>query len=102
MFSFRAHDIFCIRGRGMVLTGRVEDGRLFIGARAILRTPSVSVPSKIVAVERNRKIVPFARAGEEVALMFRGVDPAELIGGIEIVEAKRDFLSRWKVVDLQI
>jgi translation elongation factor EF-Tu-like GTPase len=68
----------------MVLAGRVETGKLYIGARALLRTPSVCIPALIFGVERDRQIVTCASAGDDVALIIRGVDPAELPGGVEL------------------
>ncbi len=102
MFSFRATDIFCIRGRGMVLTGRVEAGKLYIGARAVLRTPLVEVPAVVAGIERDRQFLNYADVGEDVGLLIHNVDPSALLGGVERDEANRGMLSPWKVTDLLI
>ncbi|GMV32120.1 MAG: hypothetical protein AMXMBFR59_42450 [Rhodanobacteraceae bacterium] len=102
MFSVRINDIFFIKGRGMVLTGRVEKGKVCVGARASLRTPLTAVPTTLVGVERNRKLVSCVSAGEDVALMVREIDPSQLTGGIELVESVEKHISLWRVLDLVV
>jgi elongation factor Tu len=102
MFSVRVNDIFYIKGQGMVLTGRVESGKVCIGARVVLRTPVTSVPAVLAAVERNRQIVPCVPSGENVGLMIRQVDPSELTGGVEFVESNESIASQWRVLSLLV
>ena len=102
MFSVRINDIFFINGQGMVLAGRVESGRVCIGARVSLRTPVVTVPTALAGVERNRQVVPCASSGETVALMIRDIHPSQLTGGVEFMESSDSHLSPWRVLDLVV
>jgi len=102
MFNVRINDIFFINGQAMVLAGRVESGRVCIGARVFLRTPVVEVPATLVGVERNRKIVPCVSSGDTVALMVRDIHPSQLAGGVEFIESREKHLSPWRVLDLVV
>lgn len=99
-FAIRVNDIFYIKGRGMVLTGHVESGKVYGGGRVLLRTPTVSVLGVLAGVERNRKVVPCANAGEDIALLIRDVYPERLIGGVERTD--QTVMSPWKVIDVQV
>ena len=102
MFSIRISDIFFIRGSGMVLAGRVEKGKVCIGARVSLRTPRTAIPTTLLGVERNSQIVSCVSAGEDVALMVREIHPSRLTGGIESIESSEPQLSPWRVLDLVV
>ena len=101
MFKVRVNSIFHISGRGTVLAGRVENGTVRIGSRVAVRSPNVSLIKGLKGLERNRAIVSNASAGEEVAILIRDLDPAALIGGIELVRGEHGAPS-WRVVDLVI
>jgi elongation factor Tu len=102
MFSVRIEDIFYVKGQGMVLSGRVETGKVCIGARVVLRTPVTSVLAVLSGVERNRQVVRCASSGEDVALMIRQVDPSQLTGGIEFVQSDENVVSPWRVLSLLV
>ena len=102
MFTVRINDIFYMRGQGMVLAGRVESGTVRSGARALLLTPATSVVAELAGLERNRKLITRAAAGEDVALLFREVEPSALTGGVERVEPRKNEPPVWKVFDLKV
>lgn len=101
MFKIRVNSIFHISGHGTVLAGRVESGIVWMGSRVALRTPNVSLIKQLEGLEQNRKTVPNASAGEDVAMLVRDLDPAMLVGGIEFVRAEHG-PSSWRVVDLVV
>lgn len=102
MFSIRINDIFYMKGRDLVLTGRVESGKVCIGARVVLRTPVTSVLAVLSGIERNRQFISCVSSGEEAALMVREVDPSRLTGGVELMESKENPIPSWKVVSLLV
>lgn len=102
MVSVRINDIFFINGQAMVLAGRVESGRVCIGARVFLRTPVVEVQTSLVGLERNRQIVPYVSSGETVAVTIRDIHPSQLAGGVEFIESREKHLSPWRVLDLVV
>jgi translation elongation factor EF-Tu-like GTPase len=85
----------------MVLAGRVESGKVCVGENAILRTPDTSVPTVVIGVERDREFVSCASSGENVALMFREVDPSGLQGGLERVQIGPN-QQAWRVLTLEV
>ncbi len=101
MFKVQVKDIFRMAGRGMVLAGRVEEGQVWIGSRAQLRTPSATVITVITGLERNRQIVEQASLGEDVGILIKDIDPATLGDGVEMVETA-DGLRSWRVLNLLI
>lgn len=103
MFTVKIKDIFYIRGRGMVLAGRVESGTVWSGARALLVTPTTSLPAVLAGLERNREFVQSATAGEEVGLLIRDVEPSAITGDVGLVEMGHGGRPpTWKVVDLRV
>ncbi len=101
MFTIRVNSIFRIAGRGMVMTGHVESGKVWIGSRALLRTPAASIVTVLTGLERNREIVSQAAAGEDVGILIQDLDPAILIGGVELFKTE-DGLPAWRVLDLMV
>jgi elongation factor Tu len=75
-------DVFSIKGRGTVATGRVDRGRIepmteveIIGLKDEIR--------KVMAtsLEMFRKILDYAQAGDNVGVLLRGVDRDEIERG---------------------
>lgn len=102
MFDVRMNDLLYMKGRAMVLSGRVESGKVCIGARVMLRTPVTSVPAVLSGIERDGQIVSCVSASEDAALMIRGVDPEQLTGGVERVASESSPVPSWKVLSLRV
>jgi elongation factor Tu len=80
-FLMPVEDVFSITGRGTVVTGRVERGRLepgneveIVGIRETRRTVATSL-------EMFRKVLDEAIAGDNVGVLLRGVDKDEVERG---------------------
>jgi translation elongation factor EF-Tu-like GTPase len=101
MFALQVSDIFSIHGRGMVLTGRVEGASVFAGTRVRLVAPASSVRAVVAALEIDRKVVPSATPGQNVAVLVRGVEREALVGAFEKVESETG-VSIWRVVSLRL
>jgi len=85
-FLMPIEDIFSITGRGTVVTGRVERGRLkpgddveIVGIRETRRTVATSL-------EMFRKVLDEAIAGDNVGVLLRGVDKDEVERGQVLAE----------------
>jgi elongation factor Tu len=82
-FLMPIEDVFGIKGRGTVATGRVERGRIepmseveIIGLRDdVRRTVATSL-------EMFRKILDYAEAGDNVGVLLRGIDRDEVERGM--------------------
>jgi elongation factor Tu len=70
MFKLTVEDVFVIRNRGVVVTGRVESGTLHVGDTVHVNGgPGVTVD----AIEKFRKQIDEAEAGENIGVLFRGL-----------------------------
>jgi len=80
-FLRAVEDVRTITGRGTVATGRVERGRLKpndeVEIVGILDTRKAVVTS----LERFRKILDFAEAGDNIGALLRGVDRDQVVRG---------------------
>ncbi len=78
MFRMTVQDVFVIRGRGAVATGRVESGGLRVGDTVKINDgPEVVVD----AIEAFRKVVDTASIGDDVGLLFRKLDKSDVAAG---------------------
>jgi elongation factor Tu len=71
-------DVFFIRGRGTVLTGKVEIGPISVGEEVWLNDRG---PFRVDGVEAFRKVLDQADAGQNIGLLLRGLDRAEVKAG---------------------
>ncbi len=72
-FLMPVEDVFTISGRGTVVTGRVERGVLKpMEEVEIVGIKEKSIRTTVTSVEMFRKVLPDARAGENVGLLLRG------------------------------
>jgi elongation factor Tu len=78
-------DAFTITGRGTVVTGRVQRGVLAKNTKieivGLHESNARSREIVVTNVQSFHKDVPEARAGENVALLLRGVDRDEVVRG---------------------
>jgi elongation factor Tu len=78
MFRMTVEDVFAIRNRGVVATGRVESGTLHVGDTVHINDgPGVRVD----AIEKFRKQLDEATAGENVGVLIKGIERADLNRG---------------------
>lgn len=77
---------FTITGRGTVVTGTIESGTLQVGHQvAIERAGQVVAVSRIEAIERTRKMIDSAQAGETVGVLLHGVSRTEVQQGDQLI-----------------
>jgi elongation factor Tu len=78
MFRMTVQDVFFIRGRGVVATGRVESGQLRVGDNVQINGgPGVRVD----AIEAFRKRLDAATTGDNIGLLFSSLDRTEVTAG---------------------
>jgi len=85
-FLMSVEDVFSIKGRGTVATGRVERGLLkpmeeveIVGLRETRKTVATSL-------EMFRKILEHAQAGDNVGVLLRGMDREEVERGMVLAK----------------
>jgi elongation factor Tu len=72
-FQMPIEDVFSITGRGTVVTGRVEQGILRVGAEAEIVGIRATQKTTVTGVEMFRKLLDEAQAGDNVGLLLRGI-----------------------------
>jgi len=72
-FQMTVEDVFAIKGRGTVITGRVESGAVSVGATIELHGASGITQTVIDGIEIFRKTLQRAETGDNVGLLLRNV-----------------------------
>ena len=86
-FLMPVEDSFTITGRGTVATGRIETGIANTGdAVEIIGMGAEKLTSTITGVEMFRKILDRGEAGDNVGLLLRGIDKADIKRGMVIIK----------------
>lgn len=85
-FLMPVEDVFTITGRGTVVTGRIERGKIKIGDPVEIVGLSASQQSKISGIEMFRKILDEAQAGDNVGLMLENVKKKDIKRGMVIAK----------------
>ncbi len=86
-FLLPVEDVFSITGRGTVATGRVERGVINTGDPVeIVGLQEEKMTSTCTGVEMFRKILDRGEAGDNVGILLRGIDKADIKRGQVIVK----------------
>ncbi len=78
MFRMTVEDVFAIRNRGTVATGRVESGTLRVGDTVQI---DGTLEARVDAIEVFRKSIDEANVGENIGVLFKGVEKSQLNRG---------------------
>jgi len=88
-FLMPVEDVFTITGRGTVVTGRVERGRLKVGEQVeivgLTEEPRVTVAT---GLEMFRKLLDEVMAGDNVGVLLRGIDKKDVERGQVLCKPK--------------
>ena len=66
-------DVFTIKGRGTVVTGRVESGSIAIGNNVTIQTAAGPISSTVTGIEAFHKKLDFAATGDNVGIVLSDV-----------------------------
>ena len=80
-FLMPVEDVFTISGRGTVVTGRVERGRIKVGEDVEIVGFRPTVKTVATGVEMFRKILDEGQAGDNVGILVRGIKREEVERG---------------------
>jgi elongation factor Tu len=80
-FLMSVEDVFSITGRGTVATGRVEAGRIKVQEEVERVGLGDSKKFIVTGVEMFRKLLDEAQAGDNVGLLLRGAEKADIERG---------------------
>jgi elongation factor Tu len=81
-FLMPIEDVFSIKGRGTVVTGRIERGEVKVGdSIEIVGMSEEPRPTIVTGVEMFNKLLDDARAGDNVGALLRGVEKDDVERG---------------------
>ncbi|MFA5009664.1 MAG: elongation factor Tu [Patescibacteria group bacterium] len=80
-FLMPVEDVFSIKGRGTVATGRVEQGVIKVNEEIEIVGIKPTMKSVVTGVEMFRKLLDQGQAGDNVGLLLRGVEREQIERG---------------------
>jgi elongation factor Tu len=80
-FLMSVEDVFSITGRGTVVTGRVERGRIKVGEEVAVVGLRETRKTICTGVEMFRKLLDEGHAGDNVGILLRGVEKNDVERG---------------------
>ncbi|MCZ7551266.1 MAG: elongation factor Tu [Anaerolineales bacterium] len=88
-FMMPVEDVFSIKGRGTVVTGRVDRGRVKVGEPVeIVGLRDQSMSSVVTGVEMFHKSLEEGLAGDNAGLLLRGIERTDVERGMVIAKPK--------------
>jgi elongation factor Tu len=80
-FMMPIEDVFSISGRGTVVTGRIERGKVKVGEEIEIVGFKPTEKKVVTGVEMFRKILDSGEAGDNVGVLLRGVEKEDVERG---------------------
>src|SRR3954468_8404799 len=80
-FLMPIEDVFSIKGRGTVGTGKIERGQIKVGDAVEIVGFNANKNSVVTGVEMFQKTMDYGQAGDNVGILLRGVEKNELERG---------------------
>jgi len=77
-----------IQGRGCVITGRLERGKLKVGQDIEIIGYSKAAKGKVTGIEMFHKILEEANAGDQMGMLARGIKHTDVRRGMCVVKPK--------------
>ena len=87
-FLMPIEDVFTISGRGTVVTGRVERGRVRVGDEIELVGLGETRRTVVTGVEMFRKVLEEGQAGDNIGALLRGTKKEEVERGMVLAQPK--------------
>jgi len=85
-FLMPIEDIFSIKGRGTVVTGRIETGIVKVGDKVEIVGFGETKETVITGVEMFRKELDQGQAGDNVGLLLRGIEKNDVERGMVVAK----------------
>ncbi len=80
-FLMPIEDVFSIKGRGTVVTGRITRGKVKVGETVEIIGIKATQPTVVTGVEMFRKSLDEGLAGDNVGILLRGVEKEQVERG---------------------
>ncbi|MEN6410512.1 MAG: elongation factor Tu, partial [Anaerolineaceae bacterium] len=86
-FMMPIEDVFSIKGRGTVVTGRVDRGKVHVGEPVeIVGLRDKSMNSVVTGVEMFHKMLDEGMAGDNLGLLLRGIERTDVERGMVVAK----------------
>jgi len=86
-FLMPVEDVFSIKGRGTVVTGRVDRGTIKVGEEVeIIGLQDEIMKTVCTGVEMFHKILDRGQAGDNIGVLLRGIDREEVARGMVLAK----------------
>lgn len=85
-FLMPIEDVFTITGRGTVVTGRIERGKVLLNQEVEIVGITDTRKTVVTGVEMFRKLLDEGQAGDNVGLLLRGIDKKSVERGMVIAK----------------
>jgi elongation factor Tu len=99
-FMMPVEDVFSIKGRGTVVTGRMDRGKVKVGDPVeIVGLQDKSMSSVCTGVEMFHKLLDEGMAGDNLGLLLRGIERTDVARGMVVakpgsITPHRKFIAR--------
>jgi len=95
-FLMPVEDVFSIKGRGTVVTGRIERGKIAVNNEVEIVGLRDTQKSVVTGVEMFKKTLDAGQAGDNVGLLLRGVEReqverGQVIAALGSIQARTEF-----------
>lgn len=97
LFRMTVADVFSIKGRGTVATGKIDSGSLRVGdkIRITLQNGGIGKTAVVSGLEMFRKTTREAAAGDNVGVLLKDISRDDLQRG-DILESDQGMDFTWK------
>jgi len=99
-FMMAVEDVFSIKGRGTVATGRVERGVVKVGDEVELVGLKATQKKVVTGVEMFHKTLQVGEPGDALGLLIRGAERDEILRGM--VMAKPETITPYTQADTEV
>lgn len=84
MFRMTVEDVFVIKNRGVVATGRVESGTVRVGDTVQI---DGNLEARVDGIEIFRKSIDEANVGDNIGVLFKAIEKSQLNRGSVLTAA---------------
>jgi elongation factor Tu len=84
-FHMQVQDVFSIRNRSTVLTGKIDTGTLRTGDEVVIRSRNGDKRAVVAGIEAFKKTLDQANAGHTVGILLAEISKADVQPGDELL-----------------
>ena len=91
LFRMTVQDVFSIRGRGTVVTGKIESGTLNVGDEISVQRQGSLKKTIVTGIESFRKELQHAQAGDNVGVLLGEINKTDIQRGDVLIGSDAEF-----------